>query len=200
MLGDRSLGPDQNLTLKLEATDPDDPKAALAYSLDPQQTTFSGASIDAATGMATLKAQGVSAGKYVVVVRATDRGTPPATGTLSFNVRVRAPNVAPEIKPIDDPVVALPLEEDPDPAVSLKIKVRDPDDLGGLPRFVLDSSKLEGVKVDARTGLFTWNPPNPAAVKAGSYEVTVEAFDSGDPPLSAKRTFRIIVREGASAQ
>jgi len=199
-IADRSIGPAQSLTVKLEATDPDDPKTALVYALDSDLTKFGGATIDAATGVVTLKSAGVAPGKHLVAVRATDKGTPPATGTLSFHVRVRAPNVAPEIRSIDDPVVALPLEESPDPIVSFKIKVRDPDDLGGLPRFALDSSKLDGVKVDARTGLFTWNPPDAAAVKAGTYDVTIEAFDSGDPPLSAKRTFRIIVRGGEAAQ
>jgi len=199
-IADRSMGPSQSLSVKLEATDPDDPKAALVFALDSELTKFGGASIDPASGVVTLKSAGVAPGKHLVAVRATDKGAPPAIGTLSFYVRVRAPNVAPEINPIDDPIVKLPLEEDPEPAVSLKIKVRDPDDLGGLPRFVLDSSKLEGVKVDARTGLLTWNPPNPKDVKAGDYDVTVEAFDSGDPPLAAKRTFRILVREAGAAQ
>ena len=194
-VADQTLPPEGSLAVTVRATDPDGAGGELVYALDDKQTTLSGATVDRTTGRVAWTYRSGQAGRYRVVVKATDAGTPPAEATTSFRVRVRDRNVAPEIKTLANPSVQLPLKETSGPIVALRIEVLDRDDPGGLPRFVLvDAGELRGAALDARTGLFTWTPPDPSAVRPGRYPVTVEAFDSGEPPLSAKGTFQVEVK------
>lgn len=194
-VADRTLEPAASLDMTVKATDPDGAAGGVRYSIDAKQSTLPEVTVDAATGRVSWSHSPGKEGRYYVAVKAVDKEQPPAEATVRFRVTVRDRNVPPEFRPITDPMVSLPLSSDSRPVVQLRIDVYDPNDPGGLPRFVLvDAGSLRGVELDARTGLLTWRPPNRSDVTPGRYPITVEVFDTGAPPLSAKKTFTIEVR------
>jgi len=193
-VADRALGPDEGFDFSVRAVDPDESQAKLTYAFDDQQTTLGGVKIDTSTGRLTY-APGTSpaAGEFVVAVKATDAGKPPLAATTAFRVRIRKRNVAPEIRPIESPVVLLPTYDSIGPLVSFKVRAQDPDDLGAPPRFALAGTPPVGATLDPRTGLFTWSPPQPEKLEPAKHEVTVEVFDAAEPALSTKQKFEIVV-------
>ncbi|MCE9606397.1 MAG: putative Ig domain-containing protein [Planctomycetia bacterium] len=180
----------------IKAVDPDVPPNVVRYRLVDGP---SGALLDAATGVFAWTPPAIDAPQRVELnVVAEDDATPKQSAAGKFVLQIIPRNKPPTIDPIADAVVELPLDPEIDvPAVSLRVRATDPDDPGGLPRFVLVEPALPGAKLDARTGRFTFTPPDAALLKPGSYPVAIEVFDQGSIPASTKAEFKIIVKSTA---
>ena len=149
-----------------------------------------GASIAAATGVFTwtpTEAQGP--GSYVIVVRATDNGSPAATGSASFSVTVREVNRAPVLAAITSQNVFEGVE------LTLNASATDPDLPANGLAFSLDAGARAGATIDSRTGAFSWTPTE--AQGPGTYTITARVTDNGTPSPSSQ-TFTVSVKEANS--
>lgn len=185
-IADREIDEGQTLSLVASATDPDDPTAALTYSLAPGAPE--GAAIDPATGAfqwTPSEAQGP--GTFIVTVRATDEGAPPLTGATTFRVTVREVNSPPVVDPIEDQSI------DEGATLSLVIPASDPDLPPGTLTFALAPDAPEGARLDAATGEFAWTPNESQG--PGDYVIAFTVTDDGSPPLAVEGSFVVIIRE-----
>jgi hypothetical protein len=163
-------------------TDDDVPSQTMTYALT---NAPAGASIDPVTGQFTwtpTEAQGPTNASITIV--ATDDGTPPLSGSNTFQVVVYEVN--------QPPALALP----PDQAVhatatlALHATATDPD----IPTNTLTFALVVGpggLTVDP-AGLITWTP---GLGQIGTTNtVTVRVFDNGDPVLEDVKSFAVSVR------
>jgi Ca2+-binding RTX toxin-like protein len=98
--------------------------------------------------------------------------------------------VAANQPPAINPISALTVDEGQ--TLSFTVTASDPD--GNTPlAFRLAGGAPSGMQIDAASGLLTWTPSEQQA--PGSYSVTVEVSDAGQPQLTSSRQFTVTARE-----
>lgn len=97
------------------------------------------------------------------------------------------PNTAPRLLPIEAQFVA---EGEP---LRLQIKAEDKETPQGELTFALGLNAPDGATIDPKTGWFSWLPSENQG--PGAYSITVQATDTGSPPLSVTRLFSVTVAE-----
>jgi hypothetical protein len=165
------------LTLTNSASDPYDPAAVLTFGL---VSPPAGMTIATNTGLLTwTPASNQRGSNYTIVVSVTDNNTPPASDTTSFTVTVYGPALG-SIQNYTvnaGQTVAFTATASGDPSTNTYTF-----SLGAAPA---------GAGINTNTGAFAWRPPVAAAGTSNYVQVTVT--DNNVPPLSATRSFAIIV-------
>jgi len=179
-IADRTVVWGTTITTTVSASDPDNNE--LRFSLEGAPA---GATINEWTGeFSWTPVQSQAPGSYVIAVRVTDNGSPPASATTSFRVIVDEPNAAPTIAGIPDRTVGWGT------VVTATASASDPDN--NQLRFSLAGGPA-GSTIDESTGQFSWTPTQAQA--PGNYVITVRVTDNGLPPASATTAFTVVVVE-----
>jgi hypothetical protein len=167
------------LTLQVSATDPD-PGNTLIYAMVYGPT---GASVNPSTGLFSWTPTQVTVpSTNSVTIQVTDNGVPMMSASQSFNIMVTGPNTAPILAAIPNLVGSV------GSPISWPLSATDSD----LPAQTLSYSLVSGpagATVNAASGLFSWTPTQASS----GVGVTVQVTDSGNPPLSSKQSFTVVV-------
>ncbi|MDO9014225.1 MAG: hypothetical protein Q7U84_05535, partial [Polynucleobacter sp.] len=185
-VADRPMLESERLQLTLTAEDPDLPANALLFSLVSGPAGLS-VSESGLLVWAPTEQQGPSVNR--VVVRVTDNGDPPLSGTTEFTVTVEEENRPPVLVEIPKPVIEELREW------NLTLAVEDP----VVPADTLSFSLIRGPEGMALTpdGRLRWTPEEGQGPSIQVVEVKVS--DNGIPPLSATNQFEVVVTEVNSA-
>lgn len=168
--GDKTVNELVALTFTAVATDPDVGQTR-SFSLDsgfPAGATISGAG---AFSWTPTEAQGP--GSYPITIRATDNGSPPASGTAAITVTVNEANVAPVLVAIGNKAGTIGVP------VAFTAHATDADLPANGLTFSLDSGEPSGATIGGSSGIFSWTPS-----VDGSFPVTVRVTDDGTGTLS----------------
>lgn len=192
VLADRTVTETTPLAFTAIARDTDLPGQTLTFALD---TPPAGASINPTTGAFTwtpTEAQGP--GRYTIVVRVTDNGTPARSDTKSFDVTVNEQNA--------DPILTTPAGQGTQTIAELVAKTiqftaTDSDIPANLLTFSLQNGPT-GASIDAATGLFTWTPTE-AQGPAVYNNIRIVATDNGTPARSTTNIINLTVSEANTA-
>lgn len=171
--------------LPIGADDPDLPANPLRFSLRPGAPA--GTAIHAVSGeFSWVPSESQGGTTHTVEVEVTDQGNPATTARASFRVAVAKTNSPPRLESLADATV---WEGD------LVERIARGTD-GDLPvqtlRFELGAGAASGASVDGVSGRFTWEPAEEHASRSHAFRVLVR--DSGEPEMSAERTFTVTVR------
>lgn len=184
LIPDQWVSEGQLLSIQAAASDPNQPRQSLAFSLVPGSP--SGAAIDAATGLFTwVPAEADGPGAYDITLQVTDDGSPPLQAATSFRVTVLESNQAPSLAPIADYSVVAGA------SLSIASFASDGDQPSQLLSYTLGPGAPDGARIEPLAGLFTWTPRFELA--GHSFLITVIATDDGAPPLSSTRAFTVTV-------
>jgi autotransporter-associated beta strand protein len=182
--GDQTISELTTLNVSSAATDSDIPANTLTYAL---LQAPAGMTIDANTGAITwptTEADGPSTN--VVVVSATDDGTPPLSATNTFTVVVTEVNSA--------PILTVPADQTINELATLNVSASATD--SDLPANTLTFSLLAppaGMTIVPGTGAISWTPTE--AQGPSTNVITVVVTDNGAPALSATNSFTVTVNE-----
>jgi hypothetical protein len=121
----------------------------------------------------------------LVIVRATDDGSPPLSDTKGFTVFVNEVNSPPGLAPISNRIACLGVQ------LIVTNSATDADFPPNLLTFSLDPGAPAGAAINPTNGLFTWTPT--AEQVPGTNLVTVRVTDDGAPGLSDAQSFSIVV-------
>jgi len=180
-IADRTVVWGTTIAMTASASDPENDELKFALEGAP-----AGATIGESTGQFSWTPTLAQApGNYVITVRVTDDGSPPASATASFRVIVDEPNAAPSIEAIPDRTVMWGTP------VTATASANDPNN--NELRFSLDAGAPAGATIDERTGQFSWTPSRSQA--PGNYVIAVHVTDNGSPPASATTSFTVVVAE-----
>lgn len=171
------------------ASDADLPPNSFTFSLAPGAPTS--ATINPNTGLfrwVTTEADGP--GQFQVAVRVTDNGLPPLGDEQLLSITVLETNQPPILDPIPDSAV------DEGTLLQFAVSARDLDWPLNKLTFTLDPVAPAGVSLDPLSGAFTWRPS--AAQGPSTNLITLRVTDDGAPPLSASRTFAVVVKDTLS--
>jgi hypothetical protein len=171
-------------TFTAVASDPD-PGQSFSYALG--QDAPPGSSIHPSTGVFRwTPSEADGPGTFSFLVRATDNGAPPRTGTTRVTIAVSEVNRPPVVPPLAT------ANAGEGQLLSLPLVASDPDLPANGLAFETDGPVPEGLAISP-AGVLTWIPDESrggTAVTVG-YRVT----DNGTPPLSARGSVRIDVAE-----
>lgn len=143
-----------------------------------------GLDFDPATGeIAWSPSEDVPSGEHKVTL-AADVPAPQKRIEQTVTITLSDPNTAPTLEPIQPTDILL--------GETLRVPLKAADGEDGSLDYKVEQGP-DGATVDAATGEFTWTVPE--SFTPGEVTVTVVATDKGDPPLSAKQTFTVDVRE-----
>ena len=184
-LGNKTVTEQTLLNFTATASDPDAGQT-LSFSLSADAPA--GATIDASSGQFTwtpAEAQGPAS--FSFVVRVTDSGKPARSVGERITVTVLEANRPPVLDAIDD------LDVNEGSPLTFTANASDPDSPANVLTFSLDPGAPDGAAIDPANGAFTWTPAE--AQGPGNYTITVRVSDSGAPPLSDTKTFRVTVNE-----
>jgi hypothetical protein len=120
----------------------------------------------------------------------TDNGSPPLSASRTFSVTVNEVNSAPSLAAIADQVISELA------ALTLTNSATDADVPAQILTYSLTNAPA-GATINPTNGIFTWTPGETDG--PGTNSITVRVTDNGSPPLSASRTFSVIVNEVNSA-
>jgi hypothetical protein len=166
------------------ASDPDASEQTLTFSLDAGAPA--GMTVDPASGLIQwTPAEAQGPGTYAVTVRVTDDGDPPQSDTETLTVFVIEVNTPPDLAAISNRMVNV------GEAVSFTASAFDPDFPAQGLAFGFLSGAPGGASIDNLSGVFFWTPGPSDAGTTNSIGVTVADF--GSPPLSASRSFVVVV-------
>jgi len=181
-IADRTVTWGTTITVTASASDPDNNE--LKFSLDPGAPA--GATINEGTGeFSWTPSQSQAPGGYVITVRVTDNGSPPANAATSFTVTVAEPNAAPVIAGVADRTVEWGTP------ITIAVSASDPDN-NGL-KYSLDPGAPAGATINESTGAFSWTPSQ--SQERHSYLITIRVTDNGSPPADAATSFTVVVAE-----
>ena len=183
-VGNRTVSESNTLTVTVSASDPDSGQT-LTFSLDPGAPD--GMTINAGTGTITWTPGEVfGGGNYSAVVRATDDGQPPLSGTTTLALFVNEINIPPVMNPLPNKTIHA--------GVPYRVTATAAD--GDLPpqqlTYILDDFGTTGATIDATTGVFSWTPAIPNTTNIFQLKVA----DNGTPSYqSAPVMFTLTVAE-----
>jgi len=165
--------------------DPDIPAQNVVITLGPGAPIGANISSGGFFSWTPGEAQGPSTNRISII--ATDNGSPSLSATQSFTATVVDLNGAPTLDVISDQSVA------EDELLTFTASAADPDQPGQTLIYSLGGGAPAGAAIDALTGVFTWTP---AEIQGPATNIlTVTVADTGAPPLTASRTFTVIVHE-----
>jgi hypothetical protein len=173
----------KTITFTNTATDPDDPKQQLTFSLEPNAP--SNAIIDSKTGIfewTPLPEQG--GGAFVFGIRITDDGVPALSDVKNVTIQVTKVNTAPRLTPLLAPFYVNPGE-----TVEWEAEAVDADLPGDTLTWSFVGAAPAGATLVATNGHFTWTPTS----ANGSNEVVIRVTDSGVPALYDELTLVVVV-------
>ena len=189
-IADQSVDEGTSFSLAATATDEDLPAQTLTYSLT---TAPSGMQIDPATGIITwtpTEEQGPS--DNPVTVEVTDSGTPPASGTQSFNLVVNEVNQAPVLAAISDQAVVF------GNTLSISAQATDTDFPSNNLAYSLEAGAPTGATIEATTGLLEWTPSTDQADASHGFTLIVQD-DATPVPGEASQSFTVTVASSNTA-
>jgi methyl coenzyme M reductase subunit C len=184
-LDDRVVAEGSLLVFNLAATDPDIPTQTLAFTLGPGAPEGATVGSNGLFTWTPAASQGPSTNRITVIV--ADNGTPSLTATQMFTAIVTDLNGAPVLAVIADQTI------DEGQLLTFTTSATDPDQPGQTLTFSLGAGAPPGAAIDASTGVFTWTPAE--AQGPGTNTIGVTVADSGTPPLTASRSFTVVVQE-----
>ena len=192
-LQDRTVNELTPISFSAVAQDSDLPLQTLTFSLD---SPPAGASINPTSGaFAWTPTEAQGPGRYAVVVRITDNGTPARSDTKSFDVIVNEVNAPPSlVTPAGQATQTIPELV----GKTIQFTATDSDAPAQLISFSLQNAP-SGAVIDAATGLFSWTPSEDQGPGPGVYAIRVVATDNGIPPQSATNTVNLTVTEANTA-
>ena len=172
--------------VNVSATDADLPAQQLSYSLADGMPP--GAGINSSNGQfAWTPGETEGPGSFTITALASDNGTPPATGSVTFRIDVTEGNLAPVLAQVAPQVVH------EGETLSVVLAANDADTPSQTLRFALGANAPAGVNVDGTTGLLTWVPTEVQG--PGSFVVPIEVTDDGFPPLKGAGSVTVQVGE-----
>jgi len=176
------------LNVSSAATDSDIPANTLTYAL---LQGPAGMTIDPNTGrnhLADNRSRWTDTN--LVIVSATDDGTPPLSATNNFTVIVTEVNSA--------PLLTVPSGQTINELATLNVSASATD--SDLPANILTFSLLAppaGMTIVSGTGAINWTPTEPQGPSTNV--ITVVVTDNGTPALSATNSFTVTVNEANTA-
>jgi len=147
-LANQTVSEGQVLNFTVVASDPDRPRQALRFQM---LEGPAGAELDSQTGVFTwMPGEEHGPGVFPVRVRVGDRQDPEKTAEGTFQVTVLEVDNPPRILPLAPVVVT---EGD---LLSVQVQVQDLDSPASGLRYELTAGARQGMSIDPRTGLVTW--------------------------------------------
>ncbi|MBI2946683.1 MAG: immunoglobulin domain-containing protein [Verrucomicrobia bacterium] len=183
-ISDKFLEENSKLEFLVEALDPDIPSNALTYALGTGAPA--GASVNPRTGVFSWAIGEVAApetNRVSVVV--TDDGAPPRAATNVFQVVVTPGKL--RLAPIPD------RSEDEGTVIAFAVAAIENPLVRPPLTYGLEPGAPEGALMAPATGAFLWQPTE--AQGPSTNTITVRVTDSSSRPLTATRSFTVIVRE-----
>ena len=175
----------ETMNVVLSASDNDQPANILTFSLD---SGPGGMTVDGSSGLVTwATGEADGPGTYSVTVRVSDDGTIVLFAVQSFTVSVSESNSSPVIAAIGDQTV------NENETLTLQISGSDSDIPANQLTFALSGDAPAGATLDAANGQFSWTPTE--AQGPGTYPITVQVQDNGNPALTGTQTFQVVVDE-----
>ncbi|HKQ40077.1 MAG TPA: lamin tail domain-containing protein, partial [Verrucomicrobiae bacterium] len=181
-LGNRTISESNTLTVAVSASDPDAGQT-LTFSLDPGAPA--GMTIHATNGTITwTPGEAFGGGNYSAVVRATDNGQPPLSGSTTLALFVNEINIPPVLGALPNKTIH----------AGMRYQVTAAGADGDLPpqqlTYILDDFGTTGATIDAASGVFSWTPTLPNTTNTFQIKVA----DNGVPVYqSAPVMFTLIV-------
>jgi hypothetical protein len=172
------------ITVAVAATDADLPVQALTFFLGAGAPA--GSQIDATTGIFRWtpgEEQGPSTNSIMVIVQ--DDGSPPLSASNAFLVVVSEANTTPVLAPLG------PFEIQEGSEAQFAATATDADLPVQALTFFLGADAPAGSQIDATTGIFRWTPP--LGWSPATNQITIQATDNGQPPLSATQIVVMVV-------
>jgi uncharacterized repeat protein (TIGR01451 family) len=177
-VSNQTMAVGMTLTITNLASDPDGNQ--LTFSLNAGAAT--NANINTTNGVFTWTPNGGQIGTNDFTMVVTDNGLPPLSANQSFTVTVLPSNNPPVLAAISNQTIAVGM------TLTITNVASDPD--GDQLTFSLNAGAATNASINATNGVFTWTPNGD---QIGTNTFTVEATDSGLPPLSATQGFTVTV-------
>ncbi len=185
-IGNQTVVTGSTLSLSASATDADLPANALTFSLGAGAPA--GASINPSTGaFSWTPSQGQGPATIQVTIQVADNGTPPLTASQTFTVVVAAINTPPVLAPIG------PQSVNEGSLFGFTVGATDADLPPNTLTYSLEAGAPSGMSINPTSGLITWTPSEIQGPSTS--QITVKVTDNGVPPLSATRSFSLVVQE-----
>ena len=184
-LAARTVSEGELLTFTVGASDPDRPPQALRFEIVEGPA---GALLDSQTGVFSwTPGEEHGPGVFTVRIRVGDRQDPEKTSEGTFQITVLEVDNPPRIVPLAPVIV---IEGD---RLSVQIQAQDPDSpISGL-RYELTAGAREGMAIDPRTGLLTWQTTE--ADGPSGFEVVIRATQTEGSVQSDQYSLGITVLE-----
>ncbi|KAK6642119.1 hypothetical protein RUM44_013842 [Polyplax serrata] len=134
---------------------------------------------------------------YTLSVIATDTGSPPLHASRTFHLRVTDVNDnAPEFEKAEYEADVLEVAEPGTSVFQVTAKDRDEGDNSILSYSIVNTpnSYINWFQIDAKSGLIT-TKSHIDCETASEPRLTIQAVDSGSPPLSSQTTVRITIHD-----
>ncbi|MCX6904549.1 MAG: lamin tail domain-containing protein, partial [Verrucomicrobia bacterium] len=181
-LGNQTINELETLILTNTATDPDGAGQTIVFTLEPGAPA--GMNLNPTNGVLTWTPSEIQGpGAYLITIRATDNGQPPASSTLSFGVVVNETNSTPIVPNIASQTNHL------GHTFTFAVNATDPD----WPPNTL-SYALMGAPTNAAisaAGIFTWTPTAAQAPRTNTFNLRV--LDNGLPPKFVYKLVTLVV-------
>ena len=182
----QNLNEGATLVLTNSATDPDGTAQTILFTLEPAAPAGMTITANGVLTWTPNETQGPAA--YLVTVRATDNGVPPASSTMSFGVVVTEVNSAPVMPDIPSQTNHL------GHTFAFAANATDPDwPPNPLTYALLGAPAGAEISVD---GIFTWTPTAEQAPRTNTF--LVRALDNGSPAKSVLKSVTLVVLQPMS--
>ena len=173
----------KTITFTNSATDPDDPKQGLVFSLEPNAPT--NAIIDSKDGTFTWTPTAEqSPSTNVFGIRVTDDGSPAMSDVKNVTIVVNKVNTAPRLVEYYKEFFVSPGE-----LVEYGATADDDDLPADTLTYSFTGTPPSGATLDTATGMFSWTP----TVANGTNFAVIRVTDNGTPPLFDEITLAIVV-------
>lgn len=187
-IADQTIRPGEQmqLTAKADGLNPDLGEPRFTLLEFPE-----GMTIDSATGEIVWSTnEKVSDGSYSAKVQLTQTNNPDLQLASTLTVTVRSPNTPPTVKLPESAIVVLGQKFS---ATATAGDRESPESL----TFSIGAGAPQGLAIDSKTGVLTWEPA--FTVTPGDYNVEVTVTDGGSEALTATAAIRLNVQDDSAA-